>query len=278
MNLKPSLDRIKQLKKIFNAEPGIIEFAQEMADLEKLNEVDKYHARFLLLSKLAAQWNFQVYNRNLCWVDDPDFWNVWNAWLASPSRSGQRPDRKFVAWSMALSTLNIEGDTAECGVFDGATSYLICSAGKRTGVRKTHHAFDSWEGLSAPSDEDRTENKFNIFFWEKGDLSVTQEQTMQNLSDFDNVIYYKGWIPERFHEIKDKRFSFVHIDVDIYEPTRDSLEFFYPRMSPGGVILCDDYGYHTCPGAHKAFDDFMRKKFDGSVTHLPTGQGFIIKR
>jgi len=278
--MKPRLflERIKQIIKITQIEHSFIQFALEMANADKLNDVDKYHTRFLLLSKLATQWKFQIYNRNLYWVDDPSFWNVWNTWLASPTHSPQRPDRKFVAWSMALSTLNIDGDTAECGVFDGATSYLICSAAKKANIHKTHHAFDSWEGLSTPSKEDKSENKYNVFLWKKGDLKISQAQTMQNLSDCENIIYHRGWIPERFHEIEDKRFSFVHIDVDIYEPTRDSLEFFYPRMSLGGIILCDDYAYHTCPGTKKAFDDFVQAKRIDPVIHLPTGQGFITKR
>src|SRR5688572_31529904 len=42
-------------------------------------------------------------------------------------------------------------------------------------------------------------------------------------------------------------------DVDVYQPTRDSLEYFYPRLVTGGILVCDDYGW---PGARKAVDDF----------------------
>jgi hypothetical protein len=275
-DLKVFIQRVKLAFKLASTpSPQISTFAQEMLDLEKLDDVDRYHASFMLLSKLAGRWNFQVYNRNLCWVDDPEFWEVWRS---SPFYNIQRPDRKFAAWSMALSTLGIDGDTAECGVLDGATSYLICSAAKSRNVQKIHHAFDSWEGLSDTSVEDQSENKYNVFYWKKGDLSVLQEDAMRNLAAFDSIKYYKGWIPDRFNEVKIKKFSFVHIDVDIYQPTKDSLEFFYTRMNPGGVILCDDYGYHTCPGAQKAFDDFMSDKIEGPVIHIPTGQGFIVKR
>ena len=41
---------------------------------------------------------------------------------------------------------------------------------------------------------------------------------------------FSGWIPEKFHRIEDKKFQFVHLDVDLYEPTRDSLYFFFSAL------------------------------------------------
>jgi hypothetical protein len=89
--------------------------------------------------------------------------------------------------------------------------------------------------------------------------------------------FYPGWIPERFNEAAACRFCFVHIDVDLYQPTRDSLEFFYPRMSPGGMIVCDDYGYVNCPGAKQACDE-LAADWPERWLHLPTGQGLLIKQ
>ena len=86
------------------------------------------------------------------------------------------------------------------------------------------------------------------------------------LAEFPNISYYKGWIPERFREVESLRFSFVHVDVDLEQPTRDSLEFFYPRLSPGGVLLCDDYGSSLCPGATSA-----------KMISLSPGGGFLVR-
>ncbi|HEX3704868.1 MAG TPA: TylF/MycF/NovP-related O-methyltransferase, partial [Vicinamibacterales bacterium] len=66
-------------------------------------------------------------------------------------------------------------------------------------------------------------------------------------------------------DIEAERFEFganwvrilLHIDVDLYEPTRDSIAFLYERMNPGGIVVCDDYGFMTCPGATKAIDEFL---------------------
>jgi len=89
---------------------------------------------------------------------------------------------------------------------------------------------------------------------------------------------YKGWIPDRFNEVSDKEFAFVHIDVDLHQPTLASLEYFYQRLVSGSVLLCDDYGSHRCNGARKAFEELVISRQIGSVIHLPTQQGFITKQ
>ncbi|MDR0664109.1 MAG: TylF/MycF family methyltransferase [Helicobacteraceae bacterium] len=130
--------------------------------------------------------------------------------------------------------------------------------------------FDSFEGVSAPSDEDNG-------YWKKGDLSAGEEMARENLSEFiDRVRFYKGWIPTRFEEVKDRAFSFVHIDVDMHDPTRDSITFFYDRLNAGGIILCDDYGSPFCVGATKACDDFLTDKPEKMIV-LADGGAFMIK-
>ncbi len=97
------------------------------------------------------------------------------------------------------------------------------------------------------------------------------------LSDFDFFHLYKGWIPNRFTEVEDKQFSFVHIDVDLYEPTRDSVNFFFPKLLENGVIVCDDYGLCQFPGATKAIDEFLEKNNCNMFYEAPMGGCFIIK-
>ena len=258
----------------FGARPDMLAEARRLMALEAIADPKERHdAFFEYLNWKALREGFEIYNKNLMWQDEPAFWDIWNA---SPYAGTQRPDRKFVLWSMARSTRHLPGDTAECGVLDGASSYLICSAREDGGLSE-HHAFDSFEGLSAPGPEDRPRTSA-AFHWTAGDLSVPIEETMLKLGRFGNVRYHRGWIPQRFGEVAARRFSFVHVDVDLYQPTKDSLTFFYPRLVPGGILLCDDYGYHTCPGARRAFDEFAATTPERSVVHLPTGQGFLVKR
>jgi hypothetical protein len=99
----------------------------------------------------------------------------------------------------------------------------------------------------------------------------------KRLSDFDFVQLYKGWIPDRFDEVSDKKFGFVFIDVDMYEPIMDSLNFFYPRLVEGGYIFLDDYNYAGFPGAKRAVDEFLTQNKPSSVITMPFGSAFIVK-
>ncbi len=176
-------------------------------------------------------------------------------------------DRKYVLDQLVQLACLVDGDTAECGVLRGTSSLFLCERIANSG--KEHHVFDSFEGLSEPTAGDGS-------YWTKGDLAVDEAAVRANLAAFDFVRYHRGWIPERFEDVADRRFSFVHVDVDLEQPTLDSIAFFYPRLSSGGILLCDDYGFSTCPGAKRAMDEFMADKPE-SVVHLPTGQGFVIR-
>ena len=199
------------------------------------------------------------------WWNDRDF----NEYL---ERFGERrrfnTHRRWILWELLRLIEDVPGDTAECGVFEGAGSWLICAAIQ--GSSRKHHLFDSFEGLSAPAAEDGP-------YWRAGDLSAGEDLVRQKLHPFvDSLVFHKGWIPERFEDVADTKFAFVHIDVDLAKSTHDSLEFFYPRLSPGALVVCDDYAFTTCKGATKAIDEFLKDKPERMIA-LDAGGGFFIK-
>ena len=225
-------------------------------------------SRFELLTsfgrKVLPRYRFKW--PQMAWWDDEEF----NRYLDRVGElHGHNTDRKWALFQLLRLVRHVQGDTAECGVYLGASSYLICRANLASPLGKDHHGFDSFEGLSRPGDRDGG-------FWGGGDLSVPLEACARNLAEFRDCRLYKGWIPERFHEITDKTFSFVHLDVDLYEPTKASVEFFYPRLNPGGILVCDDYGFTTCPGATRAVDEYLLDKPEKMLS-LPDGGGMLIK-
>jgi O-methyltransferase len=230
----------------------------------------KRNAWFHHLSPKCAKAGLEMYRLPLSWPHDPQFRQLSQTWGEIP---GLPNDRRFFLLDAAKAARNVPGDTAECGARHGTSSFFILNG--LNDPSKEHHIFDSFEGISEPSKEDQpNENEQSV--WKMGDLMADERATRNNLAAFPNCRYYKGWIPERFNEVSDRRFSLVHIDVDLYEPTRDSLEFFYSRMHTGGIILCDDYGFTDCPGATRALDEFFRDKVE-SIFHIPTGQCMVIK-
>lgn len=243
-----------------------------MASFLGASEKARYEARHDLLNAVSIKLGMRMYNINLSWPEDTEFLKHWSQY--PEKKTDIIHERKFNLFNIARGVRHVSGDIAECGVFRAASSFLMLSASEGTG--KKLHGFDSFEGLSKPDESDAVMSA-HTFEWKENDLAVPEDIARRNLGLFPNLVtLYKGWIPERFHEVKDTAFSIVHIDVDLFQPTLDSLEFFWPRLSPGGVIICDDYGFETCPGAKKAMDEFF-EKHNQSVIHLTTGQGIVIK-
>jgi O-methyltransferase len=173
-----------------------------------------------------------------------------------------RPSELIIVHSLAVGQVGVSGDYAEVGVYKGTTAKLICEAKGD----KHLHLFDTFDGLPSKTDIDVrfTENMF----------VASVEAVRKRLAKYDNVHIYQGLFPETASPIKDRRFAFVHIDVDIYQSTKDCLEFFYERMTPGGVILSHDYP--SSAGVKKAFDDFLVDKQE-NIINLPLSQGMIVK-
>jgi O-methyltransferase len=83
-------------------------------------------------------------------------------------------------------------------------------------------------------------------------------------------------VPETFAGLEDRRFCFAHIDLDLYQGVKDAVAFVYPRMPRGGLIVFDDYGFASCPGARKAVDEFFADKPERPLA-LSTGQALVAK-
>ncbi len=174
-----------------------------------------------------------------------------------------------------------DADFVECGCWKGHSSYMISRILQENRFSGSFHIFDSFEGgLSERTDEDRIDGREQTpeeIAREKAHFSSTEAELKHTVEGFHFVKTYKGWIPERFPEVTDRTFAFVHIDVDLYQPTLDSLEFFYPRLEPGGVIVVDDYGYTQFPGARRAVDEFLRDNDCFLFYETPIGSCFLIK-
>jgi O-methyltransferase len=191
-----------------------------------------------------------------------------------------RPLASYFLARYFLHSLDVIGERAECGVFAGTSSLLLCHAARTRDPSYAgagFHLVDSFQGLAEPTQEDRfdTRSGKNVTMG-KGELAATLDQARETFRDFPAVSYHRGWIPQVFDGLPDAAWSFVHLDVDHADPTYASLAYFYPRLSPGGVIVCDDYGAATFPGARRAWDRFC-DGHDVPYIVLDTGQSVILK-
>lgn len=157
----------------------------------------------------------------------------------------------------------IGGDVAEVGVYRGGSAKLICEAKGDTPL----YLFDTFEGIPKVDAIDAPQ------FYE-GQYAESLENVKCYLSKYKKVYFYKGIFPKTGDSIKNKKFSFVHLDVDTYESTLNCLRFFYSRMCKGGIIISHDC---VSPGVKKAFNEFFKNKSE-PIFDLPGGmQCLMIK-
>jgi hypothetical protein len=241
----------------------MIEFARLLRNVFSPNPDRRLRAIKTIVDLLMP--NYRLTWHQIDWWSNTEF----NTYLDQfRERKTFNTHRRWMLWQLLRLIPDVPGDTAECGVYEGSSSWLICSAIEGTG--RMHHLFDSFEGLSAPNIEDGT-------YWTAGALAIGEDIVRQNLARFaDTLEFHKGWIPSRFADVADRFFAFVHIDVDLGQPTLDSIQFFYPRLSNGGIMVCDDYGCSSCPGATRAIDRFLADKPE-KMMGLDAGGGFFIK-
>ncbi len=169
----------------------------------------------------------------------------------------------YIVHSFAKAYSRLPGAMAEVGVFQGASAKLLCEGKGETEL----HLFDTFDGLPQSSAADKGVHRENQY-------PCSLKSVQEYLKDYTNVYFHPGLFPDSAKSLADKSYSFVHLDVDLYESTLSSLEYFYPRLVPGGVILSHDYS--ILAGVKKAFTDFLHDKPERPV-EFPSTQCMLIK-
>ena len=169
----------------------------------------------------------------------------------------------YLVYAAARAQAKRPGAFAEVGVYKGASAKLICEAKGD----KTLHLFDTFEGLPSASEHDPGVHREKQY-------ACSLESVQEYLRGYVNVHFHKGVFPESAKDMEDTNYAFVHFDVDLYEGTLGCLEYFYPRMIAGGLILSHDYG--MLAGVEKAFQEFFADKPE-DIIEQPTTQCMVVK-
>ena len=177
------------------------------------------------------------------------------------------PIRCFMIYQSAKRARELEGDFAEVGVYKGGSARLLGRTLAGTG--KKLHLFDTFGGMP---ETDARHDKHRA-----GDFADTSVQGVKRaLHGIDGLEFHPGFFPQTAAGLESERFAFAHIDVDIYKSIADACEFFYPRLTHGGMLLFDDYGSPSCPGVKTAVDAFFDRVGEQTL-YLPTGQCLVVK-
>jgi O-methyltransferase len=200
----------------------------------------------LLIQRILAPFGYQIQStrpENKLSHKDPAFLALYEQMRSHTLVS---IDRCFMLYQAACATAALPGSVAELGVYKGGTAKIFGEILKSTG--KSIYLFDTFSGMPWTA-QDKEEHK-TMF------EDITLEKVQEYLKEYSTMKFRPGFFPDTAKGLEDEKFSLVYLDADLYESTKSGLEFFYPRMVAGGIILFDDYGSHRWTGVREAVDTF----------------------
>lgn len=202
----------------------------------------------------------------------------------SPLKALHRPLASYFLARYFIHAMDLKGEFVECGVYTGISALFVCRAARTRSpayAGEGLHLVDSFAGLGDPGKEDvfsarRADGSVAPASIPRGSFAAGVDEVRNTMREFPAASIHQGWIPDVFQGLPETRWAYVHVDVDHYQPTADCLKYFYPRLCPGGVIICDDYGAPLFPGARRAWDQYCEENELPFVV-LDTGQSVILR-
>ncbi|OLS15045.1 MAG: hypothetical protein RBG13Loki_1363 [Promethearchaeota archaeon CR_4] len=191
--------------------------------------------------------------------------------------------RKKVLFSQARRIIkrNIPGELAEVGVYRGDFALQILKAFPNRYL----YLFESFEGFSREDMEAEKQKLPKKIFANQVKMiksirfNASEETLLQNLQVFkDRIKLIKGRFPETTIGFDERRFCFVSLDTDLYLPILEGLRYFWPRLTPGAVVMVHDYSNPLYPGVKIAVDEFLsnRKEIPMEIPDMG-GTALILK-
>lgn len=181
-------------------------------------------------------------------------WDMWDR----PTNSALNDEALFNI--RQFNAIAPKGVGYELGVYNGGVSRMLMDEGRRM------VCFDTFEGVAGSSSYDMIED---------GEYRCFDEGDVRRLLQGAQIV--KGDVMETLITRKQESVAFVHLDMDVYAPTRYALQQIWGQMIHGGVIVCDDYGVWCTDGVKQAVDEFLDFFPHAKSIYLQTGQMVIIK-
>ena len=167
----------------------------------------------------------------------------------------------------------LPGDFAECGVNTGIYALAVCDYVDFNALDKSFYLFDTFRGIpelqmSAGEKRDRliSNTKYPDVF----------EHAAKNFAPFPRAKLVRGTVPDTLTSVAIDKVAYLSLDMNIAYPERKAIEYFWPRLAPGAVVVLDDYGWSGYEEQKKTMDEFARQ-VGVEVWMLPTGQGLMFK-
>jgi hypothetical protein len=182
-------------------------------------------------------------------------------------------DRLYTIWQAVESLPPSARAVAEVGVYRGGSAWFMADALRRSGREMPFYVCDTFQGHVEVDDSVDGVHRPGVQF-----TRVKADKVAKYLREFPFIRMQVGDIRETAPAFAgESAFGLVHLDVDVYPITRFCLDFFGPRVVPGGMMVMDDYGTTTCEGVKRAVDEFTASNPGFRVMHLLTGQAVVTR-
>ena len=181
--------------------------------------------------------------------------------------------RCYELWQLVAECSKLNGALIEVGVWRGGSGSLIAKKAQMLGISDNVYLCDTFQGVVKAGGQDTR--------YTGGEHADTSKELVEELIkqlSLNNTKILVGVFPEQTANlVDDKTFRFCHVDVDVYQSAKDIVEWIWPKLTVGGMIVFDDYGFFGCEGVRRLVDEERNKK-DRLVIHNLNGHAIIIKR
>ena len=227
---------------------------------------DIYPGQFYCNDMLICLW------RNLSFRHDQKFMSCFYDAVTNEQEQSLIWRVHTLAWA-AKNALNVEGDFVECGVFKGFCSSVILKYLNFQNLPRQAYLYDTFEGLP---EKTSTEQERRSWDYTEYDPEAIYTGVREKFSSYKNVNIVRGIVPDSFAKAAPEKIAFLHIDMNSEKAEMLALEHLFDRVTPGGVIVFDDFGW-TCNVNQMSAELAYMNQRGHQVLELPTGQGVVIK-
>lgn len=210
--------------------------------------------------------NFLTWGRNMSVLTDRPFVQAWES-----NRESAADEaiiwRRYVLACAAYHCIQLEGDFVECGAYAGVGVKTVVDYLGGTAFPKTFWGFDMFEHDSSMPNYTMPDHGPGLY-----------QRVQEKFAAYPQVKLIKGMIPQVFENHCPDQIAYLHIDLNQAPDEVAALEHLFDRMTPGGILILDDYEWAGRYRPQKLAEDqwFDARRY--RVMPLPTGQGLVIKR
>ncbi len=207
-------------------------------------------------------------------MEDPAFLSAYRAGEATESWGGNRVHwRVHVLCWAASQALATEGDFVECGVHRGGYARAVMDYVDFRSTGRCFHLLDSFAGMPPSYVRQMSGGENRAFYLHFGDCYEAVRQTFRD----DPVHIVRGVIPDSLVEMSQvAKVAYLSVDLNFAEPEIAALEYFWPRLQPGALVVLDDHGFKGFEAQRRAHVEFAHRR-GVPLLALPTGQAILIK-